>query len=148
MWKTIALAFVFLLFVSGCGNSVPKIKDTPTGNPEAYYPNEVLDTVKGKIIGKCAENNWIVSNVTPNTVTCTALSDSGTDVLVQLAFGTGSTRQVILNFILYSNESGTKVTVQGHQEITQSFGRKQVTKLEANEHFNRLQQILNDIGGQ
>lgn len=72
----LVLVAVACLGMTGCANMVPKIKETSTGYPEAFFENKKPEDVVALLSSMCIQRGYMVETATTTIVKCVRCSSS------------------------------------------------------------------------
>jgi hypothetical protein len=125
----------------------PKIKETASGKPEAFFEGKTPDEITTLLSVACLQKGYMVDSIAGGNVRCSKPGSDGQQLLMAAMTGSGSNLTFYVNFVCIQEGSGTKVFAQGQKELQQSLGRKYVIPAGTNEDFNALQSWLDSLGG-
>lgn len=102
------LALSTVLFLSGCANQEPLMKQTVSGKPEAEYPGKTKEQVKDALLNYCNGKGLIVFESSDSLVICGKQTDSiMSQMLVGNAYSTPAMAKI--RFTIASTNNTPKV---------------------------------------
>ncbi len=139
---------IAILVLSGCSTAKP-MKTTASGRPEATFQNTNADDVASKIANACMSNGILVLESNSHQVICGKQLEGGDAILATMLIGnsysTTPEQKIRFNIVQFSGN----VKVQAYQwiETQMAFGQMRRQELNSGDHFNKVQQLLNSLGG-
>lgn len=133
--------------LAGCAAQQPKMVETASGKPEAFFEGKTPDEVASLLAASCIQRGWMVDSSSGGNVKCSRPASGGQDFAVQMMYGAGAQATQYLNFFAIKAGDGTKAYAQSMVEVIKQFGGRQAVQLDTNEAFNSMMEWLYSVGG-
>jgi hypothetical protein len=145
--RSIILALTLLL--AGCAAQPAREFATPSGRPEAMFIGMTPAPVLGKLSGLCMDRGGIVMNQDGGQIVCQKTMDSGDAILATLLIGNQYSTTPVLKVRFSAAQIGPDTRVQAYEwvETQMAFGQIQTMEINSNAEFNKLEYLLQGLGG-
>lgn len=144
-------AIVASFSLLSCAAPTPRIVETPSGKAEGIFVGQTPAQASNRIAGLCASRPKIsVPLVTDRMVECRGVLEGGSAIYAQLMLGNSysTTPEAILQFTLVQEGSNTRAYGDVFVETIMAFGQPRRVKMQDNDTYNTMLQILWKAGAQ
>jgi hypothetical protein len=146
MEKIFATVIVAGFALGGCQTAA--VLDTASGNPEGKFAGVKLDVARNKVIAACNDARYQVLEATQNQVTCGKQWDLTAEAtLLWLTSSTQASGRIQkMQFTLFEDSSGTRLSARQWVELQNPYGQKQTMPLQGAEQAAHLQKFIRELG--
>lgn len=132
--------------LSGCAQ-VERIKQTKSGKPEGFYPNQTKEKVSGALVATCNEKGLIVYDAKPEVVICGKELEGGAALLTQATIGNAYSTPPIakIRYTISQINSDVKVWADMWTETQMAMGQVNSMNIQDNQSFNSVQRLLDGL---
>lgn len=142
------LALVLASCLTAFGCAAPAVLETASGNPEGLFVGLKLEQARNKVVAGCNDAKYSVLDASLNQVTCgkewEMTGEATLLFLTSSQYASGHVQKV--QFTLFEDKGGTRVSGREWVELQNPYGQKQSTPLRGPEQVGKLQKFIHSLG--
>ena len=139
-----------LAALAGCATPPPRMYLSASGRPEAVFVGQSPSMVLGRLAGLCMDRQGVVVGQDSNQVVCQKDLEPGNALLAQFLIGNEYSTTPVLKIRFSAAQIGIDTRVQVYEwlETQMAFGQVRTIEMNNNNEFNKVEQMLIQLGGQ